>query len=196
ENESGSGEDMLKASDWMMAPAGDASKSPDVISNSWGFPGQDPTAMEDFFRPMLQSWRDAGILPVFAAMNAIPGVVDPVEGSVAAPGAYPEAFTVGAVDADKNLADFSLRGPSPYDEIKPEVSAGGVQVPSTIPGDDYAEFSGTSMATPAVTAVTALLMQSNPDASLEELEEAMKDSAEALTDDEYPESPNNGYGWG
>src|SRR5699024_10617949 len=45
-------------------------------------------------------------------------------------------------------------------------------------------------------AVTALLIQNNPDASLEELEEAMRDTAEALTNDEYPESPNNGFGWG
>ena len=196
ENESGDGESILAASDWMLAPAGDASKAPDVISNSWGFPGQDPEVLEDFFRPMLESWRAADILPVFAAMNEVPGVVEPVEGSIPAPGAYPEAFTVGAVDADKNLADFSLRGPSPYDEIKPDVSAGGVDVPSTVPEDQYVEMSGTSMATPAVAAVTALLIQNNPDASLEELEEAMRDTAEALTNDEYPESPNNGFGWG
>src|SRR5699024_7798910 len=38
--------------------------------------------------------------------------------------------------------------------------------------------------------------QNNPDASIEDLEEAMKESAEELTNDDYPESPNNGFGWG
>ena len=59
--------------------------------------------------------------------------------SIANPANYPEAFATGATDIDNRLADFSLQGPSPYDETKPEISAPGVNIRSSVPGSGYQE---------------------------------------------------------
>ncbi|EPD50295.1 hypothetical protein HMPREF1210_02866 [Paenisporosarcina sp. HGH0030] len=94
------------------------------------------------------------------------------------------------------LADFSSRGPSRvlYD-IKPEVTAPGVSVLSTVPsyvhGPDqignyqyaYERLSGTSMAAPNVSGVAALLLQANPKATPSEVKEKLMNTADPLNGD-------------
>ncbi|QGS69564.1 S8 family serine peptidase [Oceanobacillus sp. 143] len=57
-------------------------------------------------------------------------------------------------------------------------------------------MSGTSMAAPAVSGVAALLLQANPDATVEELKNVLKETATPLTNKTYTEVPNNGFGHG
>ncbi|MGM0865491.1 MAG: S8 family serine peptidase [Bacillota bacterium] len=94
------------------------------------------------------------------------------------------------------LADFSSRGPArtTYD-IKPEVTAPGVSVFSTIPsymhGEDqigkyeyaYDRLSGTSMASPNAAGVAALLLQSNPELSPSEVKQILMNTADPLNGD-------------
>lgn len=188
----GASSDILEAAQWLLAPT-DANGvphpewAPDVINNSWGGgPG-----MDEWFRPMVQAWRAAGIVPVFAAGNDGPGA-----STVAPPGNYPEALAVGATDANDALASFSSRGPSPYGEIKPEVAAPGVGVRSSVPGGGYAVYNGTSMAAPHVSGTAALLRSANAALSVEEIEALLTRTAVPRTDAQYPDHPNNGYGWG
>ncbi|MDY0408762.1 S8 family serine peptidase [Virgibacillus soli] len=118
-------------------------------------------------------------------------------GSVAVPANYPESFATGATDINDNIASFSLRGPSPYGEIKPDISAPGVNIRSSVPGSGYeGGWNGTSMSGPAVSAVAALLRQVNANISVDDMEQVLIDTAIARTDSQYPESPNNGYGHG
>ncbi|MGP0584165.1 S8 family serine peptidase [Paenibacillus timonensis] len=188
---------ILDGGQWLLAPEDSEGNlhpelAPDVVNNSWGGgPG-----IDEWFRPIVQAWRSAQIFPEFSAGN-----VDEFNpggpGSVAAPANYPEAFATGATDINGNLADFSLRGPSPYDEVKPEVSAPGVNIRSSVPGGVYeGGWDGTSMAGPHTTAIAALLLQANHSLTVDQLEDILTSTATPRTDSEYPTSPNNGYGSG
>lgn len=188
----GSASALLAAGQYLLAPtdAGGNPRpewAPDVINNSWG----GGSGLDEWFRPMVQSWRAAGIFPAFASGNSGPG-----NGSVSSPGNYPESFAVGATDQHDMLAGFSSRGPSPYGEIKPEVSAPGVGVRSSVPGGGYAAFSGTSMATPHVSGAIAVLRSADAGLTVDQLEAVLMSTAVVRTDAQYPGSPNNGYGHG
>ncbi|MDI5787637.1 S8 family serine peptidase [Bacillus licheniformis] len=63
-----------------------------------------------------------------------------------------------------------MQGPSPYDEIKPDISAPGVSIRSAYPGHKYAAMNGTSMATPHVSGIVALMREANPDLTVDEIE--------------------------
>ena len=128
---------------------------PHVVNNSWGGGPGDP-----FYQATVQAWVAAGIFPAFANGNAGPSC-----GSAGSPGDYPESYAVGAYDIGNFIAFFSSRGPSGLDGgIKPNISAPGVDVRSSVPGNGYAIFSGTSMATPHVAGSVALHLVRGADA--------------------------------
>ena len=185
--------DLLAAAEWILAPGGDASKAPDVVNNSWGGgPG-----LDEWYRDAVTAWRAADIFPAFAAGNTTltnPGG----PGSVAVPANYPESFATGSTNSSDSKSSFSLEGPSPYDEIKPDIAAPGEGIRSTMPGGGYGGMSGTSMASPAVAGVVALLKSANAALDVDTTEEILMEMAdsEAGTDDSFPESPNHGYGHG
>ncbi|WP_047986388.1 S8 family serine peptidase [Ornithinibacillus californiensis] len=190
-NGNGSDSNILEAAQWIMAPGGRVDMAPDVVNNSWsGGPG-----INEWFLEVVQTWRAYGIFPVFAGGNA--SILIPNgPGTIASPANYPESFAVGAVDDENILADFSFQGPSPYGEIKPDLTAPGVKIRSTLPDGGYGDKSGTSMAAPHVAATVALLRQANASISVDEIEQVLLETAIPLTDREFSESPNNGYGHG
>ncbi len=134
----------------------------DVINMSLGEPEIEPS--RDIVVKALAAAAQAGVVSVVAAGNDF---ADFGRGSVGSPGAAPEAITVGAVTtsrsgADNVVAGFSSSGPTPISlRLKPEVSAPGVAIVSSIPGG-YAASSGTSMAAPHVAGAAALLLQRHP----------------------------------
>ncbi len=78
--------------------------------------------------------------------------------TIGSPGTARLAITVGAVDSVNKTAYFSSKGPTPrYYGIKPEVVAPGVSIRSLAPGNEYLIESGTSMASPMIAGVAALL---------------------------------------
>ncbi|MBN1992517.1 MAG: S8 family serine peptidase [Anaerolineae bacterium] len=174
-----------QAFQWILAPNGDPALAPNIVNNSWSSDwGADPEFQAD-----AQALLAAGIYPVFSAGNNGPG-----SGTVGSPGSYTGAFAVGATTSADEIANFSSRGPSPWGALKPEVTAPGKDVRSTLPGGAYGELDGTSMAAPHAAGLAALLLQASPALAnnLNGLSTAMMSTAVPLGSP----VPNNTYGWG
>ncbi|MBU3206684.1 S8 family serine peptidase [Clostridium algidicarnis] len=185
---------LLAGAQWFLAPGGKAEKAPNIINNSWGgSAGVDP-----WFKDVIAAWRSAGILPVFAAGNQKSGEPKPWPGSIQNPSNLPGSFAVAAVDINNKRGDFSKLGPSPWDPkmIKPEISAPGVNIRSSVVGGYEGGWNGTSMAAPHVSGIAALMKSANFSLTVDEIETIIKETATKLTDNEYTESPNMGYGFG
>ncbi|MFJ3672514.1 S8 family serine peptidase [Streptomyces sp. NPDC090106] len=117
--------------------------------------------------------------------------------TVASPGAADSALTVGAVDRDDSLADFSSRGPRVGDgSVKPDVTAPGVGIVAaratgTTEGDVvdqyYVGYSGTSMATPHVAGTAALIAQRHPDWTGAQIKDAIVSTARTVSGQQVTE---------
>jgi bacillopeptidase F len=130
---------------------------PRAVSCSWHAPGAPDMQL---FYTAINAWEAAGILPVFAAGNDGPNPQ-----TIADPQSDPAAFVIGATGEDGKITSFSSRGPAIYqgqNVQKPDVTAPGNNIRSSVPGGGYEEMSGTSMATPHAAGTTALLFQVNP----------------------------------
>ncbi len=171
------------AFEWLLAPDGNPALAPDVVNASWG---NDIGELE-VFRPDIQALRAAGIVSVFAAGNAGPGA-----GTVGSPASLAEAIAVGASGDLDQVLPFSGRGPSFWAEVKPEVVAPGIDILSSLPGGAYARAYGTSMATPHVSGLAALLLQADGGLSVDAVEALLTTTALPLGD----VVPNNDGGWG
>ena len=118
-------------------------------------------------------------------------------GTIGTPGAAKDVITVGSTEDSKDLAVYSSKGPTHEGQIKPNVAAIGSAVMSVEAnsGNGYASYSGTSMATPMVAGMAALLLQANPDLQPLMIRTILESTSEFkfLT---HPVRPNNDYGWG
>ncbi|MEQ6377003.1 S8 family serine peptidase [Bacillaceae bacterium S4-13-56] len=81
------------------------------------------------------------------------------------------------------LADFSSRGPVTTNwDIKPDILAPGVAIMSTVPNEGYEALQGTSMASPHIAGIMALLKEAHPDWTNTELKAALLTTAKPITD--------------
>ncbi|HEX9638853.1 MAG TPA: S8 family serine peptidase, partial [Acidobacteriota bacterium] len=199
----------LDCMQWFIAPTDlnnqnpDPSKAPHVVGNSWGcVEGCPPPVLKD----TLEASRAAGIFYAVSAGNDGPDC-----STLAFPLAiYEAAFSVGATNhRNDTIASFSSRGPILTDlpnlpRVGPDISAPGVTVRSALRNGGYGSLSGTSMASPHVTGLVALLISANPELAgdVDQLEQIIMDTAVPLTTsqgcgDDTPSSvPNNSFGWG
>lgn len=159
--------------DWAVA------QGADVINMSLGSldtPGIDPLEAQ-----VNKVSAEKGVLFAIAAGNNGPN-----RGTVASPGSADAALTVGAVDDDDRIADFSSVGPRTGDQaVKPDITAPGVSITAAaaagVPGQNppgYQSLDGTSMATPHVAGAAAILKQKYPTWTGDRIKAALTGSAE------------------
>jgi subtilisin len=145
-----------------------------VLSMSLGLTGWD-----DSFQKLTQLLRSRGILPVFAIGNEGPG-------TSRSPGNYPEALSVGASDSDDQVAEFSssesFAGAKNPRNVPALVGPGVDIISAKYPDGGYQSMDGTSMATPHIAGLAALLIQACPTATVGQIEEAIYTSCRSLPD--------------
>ncbi|MFI6784857.1 S8 family serine peptidase [Micromonospora sp. NPDC050276] len=144
--------------------------------------GADPTDGTDPMSVALNELsEETGALFVVSAGNAGPG-----QYTVGTPGTADAALTVGAVDGNDTLADFSSQGPRLGDRaLKPDLTAPGVGILAARSQDSAGEGwyrlgDGTSMASPHVAGAAALLAAQHPEFTGKQLKEALVSTAKAV----------------
>ena len=160
-------------------------KQANVVNLSLG--GADTPEVDPLEEAVNTLTEETGTLFVIAAGN-----YGPDAGSIDSPGSADAALTVGAVDKQDQIADFSGRGPRVGDgAIKPDITAPGVDIVAARAqdtelgepvGEHYVTLSGTSMATPHVAGAAALLAQQHPDWKAQQLKPTLTVSATANPD--------------
>jgi|GEM_PF-5920269 len=124
--------------------------------------------------------REQDVVIVIAAGNE----GDAGMGTISIPGDTKSALTVGAIDKDGRLANFSSRGPTVDESAtgsKPNLVAPGVDIVSVSSGQvrdgaDYVAFQGTSMACPHVAGAAAALLAYAPNLSADKVRDLLQDN--------------------
>jgi subtilisin family serine protease len=154
-----------------------------VVNLSIGEPEAEPR--RDIVAQALDNAAAAGVVPVVAAGNEydVGGL-----GTLDSPGTAPAAITVasstmGNGDGTRpdHIADFSSAGPTPVSlQLKPDVTAPGVSVLSSVPPHDFELLDGTSMGTPHVAGGAALLLQRHPSWTVQQVKSALASTGDAV----------------
>jgi serine protease AprX len=154
----------------------------------------------DTLAKAAESVWERGILVVAAAGNS-----GPQSASISTPGISNKIITVGAVDdkrtpsiRDDRVAEFSSRGPGWKKSIKPDIVAPGVKIKSINTNSDYlgmgkieqpekkyTVMTGTSMATPIISGIGALMLEVKPDMSPLEIKTRMLQAAVPINRNAY-----------
>ncbi len=182
-------------------PFGDGTRGADIISISLG--SKAPLFVANDVSVAAQWALDRGVFVVASAGND-GGMFD--DGDVETPAYVSLAIAVGAVDASGRIAPFSSIGSSVNrtdPNLKPEVTAPGVQLITTATGAHYVTTSGTSPATAVAAGIVALLLQAHPElrhggsagsANVLALKWALARSATEEPGHAVPHDPYYGYG--
>lgn len=181
---SGSISDIINGVDW--AVQNKDKYGIKVINLSLGS-SQSSDGTDSLSQAVNNAW-DAGLVVVVAAGNSGPNKY-----TVGSPAAASKVITVGAVDKYDVITDFSSRGPTADNRLKPEVVAPGnwiiaARASGTSMGqpinDYYTAAPGTSMATPHVAGIAALLLQAHPSWTPDKVKTALIETADIVKPDE------------
>ena len=190
----GNGSEIISAIEWCTAQAG-----VDVISMSIGT--LEPSDGQDSLSQAANCAVDPNFSNVcgtgFAAPKSViiaAGNTGPALETVGSPGAAENAVTVGALanwsrdGGGISLAPFSARGPTLDSRVKPDIAGPGVRMTSAQMGavNGIVSKDGTSMATPFVAGVAALMLDADPTLAPGQIKTILMDTAQ----DRSPNGPD------
>lgn len=178
---SGRMSDVMAAVEWAVDLAAD------IINLSLGTSGSSDGG--DALCEICDRAVESGTVVCVAAGNDGPN-----RRTVSSPAAARRVITVGAATSSGLVAEFSSRGPTSDDRLKPEIVAPGVDIISARAKDTragkpldnyYTSATGTSMATPHVAGIIALLLEAGRDSSPQLIKETLLNTATDLELDDY-----------
>ena len=150
---------------------------PDVVNLSLGRTAGMDSAADTLFAGVYEKLQNNGTIVDVAAGNEysaaygnksgknLPYASDPDSSTLGEPSAFAPVVSVASIENARNgrgayrMSDFSSWGVSPDMRLKPEVTAPGGNIYSSVPGGGYQYMSGTSMATPQITGVSAVVLE-------------------------------------
>ncbi len=174
---SGSLSQIIAGLQWITDPDDnpDTDDYPRVVNMSFGAPGT-----LDFLRTAIKNLRTFGILPVASIGNE-------GEGNTSNPGNMPEVFSVGSVDAKLNASSFSGGESVTWEDddeftqiVKPDICAPGEGIRVAGPRRTYDTVDGTSLASPHVAGLCALIMSEKGRLPPEDLMNSIIETAKDL----------------
>jgi len=169
---------LLAALQWLLDLG---EESPQVINTSL------TTRLESsvsLIKPAVDALEAAGILVVGSTGNDV--------GKIGAPGGLASALGVGATTDSGELWLKSRWGTSPFGGDKPDVVAPGAGVVSAMPGGGAVRLTGTSMASPHVAGLAALVLSAAPDLTPAQVRAVITSTARPLVG----QPPDKKTGWG
>ena len=150
---------------------------PDVVNLSLGRTAGMDSAADTLFAGVYEKLQNNGTIVDVAAGNEysaaygnksgknLPYASDPDSSTLGEPSTFAPVVSVASIENARNgrsaykMSDFSSWGVSPDMRLKPEVTAPGGNIYSSVPGGGYQYMSGTSMATPQITGVSAVVLE-------------------------------------
>jgi len=147
-----------------------ADKGADVISMSLG--GRSNDSRQRAYTKAVKYINKKGAITVVAAGNSNQNA----KGYV--PAGIEGVISVAAIDSDVKKAVFS----NFVTDVKMGIAAPGVDILSTVPGNAYKEYSGTSMACPHVAGLVGIMRSVNPDLTVKEVHKILHDTGKETKD--------------
>ena len=184
---------IIEEDNWIAAAEFADSAGADIINTSLGYSEFDYWNQNHLYSDMDgNTTRISRAADIAASKGMLVVVSAGNEGNsawkyITAPADADSVLTVGAVDPYLDVAEFSSRGPSSDNQVKPDVMAIGKGIYVASPDETIRPGNGTSFSAPLITGLAACLWQANRESSAMEIRQAICESADRYNqpDDEF-----------
>ena len=159
-------QDIIEGAEWAIVNKN--SKGIDILTSSLGeqqFEIHFDNDGSSAWSQQMDAVAASGIITFLSAGNEFGGATFAGCNTIDSPGDAILPITVASLDKDLGLAIYSSRGYTSDGRVKPDVSVIGsnIMAPDAATSDGYTSKSGTSMATPLMAGIAALMVEANPD---------------------------------
>ena len=159
-------QDIIEGAEWAIVNKN--SKGIDILTSSLGeqqFEIHFDNDGSSAWSQQMDAVAASGIITFLSAGNEFGGATFAGCNTIDSPGDANLPITVASLDKDLGLAIYSSRGYTSDGRVKPDVSVIGsnIMAPDAATSDGYTSKSGTSMATPLMAGIAALMVEANPD---------------------------------